>query len=178
MFPQLYLESHKRSHRNAVTTASNKRKGVSTRSKSLVWWRTQCKNNQGSPAVRGRLHVVPVHLSSHSLSCFSLFLIAFSPPSFSIQNPKRNSTLWARLRKCLCCCCKGCVFVCVENLSCNEPLSSHSTLLLCLSLTRGILHLCPTVPPFSLHHFLVITSSFPPSPVSVCILLFLCLPLS
>ncbi|XP_047194585.1 LOW QUALITY PROTEIN: zinc finger protein 800b [Hippoglossus stenolepis] len=34
---KLYLESHKRSHRNAVTTASNKRKGVSTRSKSLVW---------------------------------------------------------------------------------------------------------------------------------------------
>ncbi|XP_055368126.1 zinc finger protein 800b isoform X2 [Betta splendens] len=34
---KLYLESHKRSHRNAVTTAASRRKGVSTRSKSLVW---------------------------------------------------------------------------------------------------------------------------------------------
>ncbi|XP_041833853.1 zinc finger protein 800b [Melanotaenia boesemani] len=34
---KLYLESHKRSHRNAATTAANRRKGVSTRSKSLVW---------------------------------------------------------------------------------------------------------------------------------------------
>ncbi|XP_039648364.1 zinc finger protein 800b [Perca fluviatilis] len=34
---KLYLESHKRSHRNAVTAAASKRKGVSTRSKSLVW---------------------------------------------------------------------------------------------------------------------------------------------
>uniref|UniRef100_A0A3Q3E288 Zinc finger protein 800a n=1 Tax=Labrus bergylta TaxID=56723 RepID=A0A3Q3E288_9LABR len=32
-----YLESHKRSHRNAATAAANRRKGVSTRSKSLVW---------------------------------------------------------------------------------------------------------------------------------------------
>lgn len=43
-FWQLYLESHKRSHRNAVTTAASRRKGVSTRSKSLVWWKAQCKN--------------------------------------------------------------------------------------------------------------------------------------
>ncbi|XP_067437454.1 zinc finger protein 800b isoform X2 [Thunnus thynnus] len=34
---KLYLESHKRSHRNAATAAANRRKGVSTRSKSLVW---------------------------------------------------------------------------------------------------------------------------------------------
>ncbi|AWO98018.1 putative zinc finger protein 800 [Scophthalmus maximus] len=34
---KLYLESHKRSHRNAATAAASKRKGVSTRSKSLVW---------------------------------------------------------------------------------------------------------------------------------------------
>lgn len=34
---QLYLESHKRSHRNAATAAASRRKGVSTRSKSLVW---------------------------------------------------------------------------------------------------------------------------------------------
>ncbi|XP_061617464.1 zinc finger protein 800b [Phyllopteryx taeniolatus] len=34
---KLYLESHKRSHRNAVTAAASRRKGVSTRSKSLVW---------------------------------------------------------------------------------------------------------------------------------------------
>ncbi|KAF3705066.1 Zinc finger protein 800 [Channa argus] len=34
---KLYLESHKRSHRNAVTPAASRRKGVSTRSKSLVW---------------------------------------------------------------------------------------------------------------------------------------------
>ncbi|XP_058481115.1 zinc finger protein 800b isoform X1 [Solea solea] len=34
---KLYLESHKRSHRNATTAAANKRKGVSTRSKSLIW---------------------------------------------------------------------------------------------------------------------------------------------
>ncbi|XP_030296391.1 zinc finger protein 800b isoform X1 [Sparus aurata] len=34
---KLYLESHKRSHRNAVTSAANRRKGVSTRSKSLAW---------------------------------------------------------------------------------------------------------------------------------------------
>ncbi|TNN40337.1 Zinc finger protein 800 [Liparis tanakae] len=33
----LYLESHKRSHRNAATAAASRRKGVSTRSKSLVW---------------------------------------------------------------------------------------------------------------------------------------------
>ncbi|XP_051912082.1 zinc finger protein 800b [Hippocampus zosterae] len=34
---KLYLESHKRSHRNAATAAASRRKGVSTRSKSLVW---------------------------------------------------------------------------------------------------------------------------------------------
>ncbi|XP_039891124.1 zinc finger protein 800b isoform X2 [Simochromis diagramma] len=34
---KLYLESHKRSHRNATTAAASRRKGVSTRSKSLVW---------------------------------------------------------------------------------------------------------------------------------------------
>uniref|UniRef100_A0A3Q0S9S0 Zinc finger protein 800a n=1 Tax=Amphilophus citrinellus TaxID=61819 RepID=A0A3Q0S9S0_AMPCI len=34
---KLYLESHKRSHRNASTAAGSRRKGVSTRSKSLVW---------------------------------------------------------------------------------------------------------------------------------------------
>ncbi|KAM3587597.1 uncharacterized protein V6R79_009812 [Siganus canaliculatus] len=34
---KLYLESHKRSHRNAATAASSRRKGVSTRSKSLAW---------------------------------------------------------------------------------------------------------------------------------------------
>ncbi|XP_061662659.1 zinc finger protein 800b [Syngnathoides biaculeatus] len=34
---KLYLESHKRSHRNAVTAAASRGKGVSTRSKSLVW---------------------------------------------------------------------------------------------------------------------------------------------
>ncbi|XP_061125025.1 zinc finger protein 800b [Syngnathus typhle] len=34
---KLYLESHKRSHRNAATAAGSRRKGVSTRSKSLVW---------------------------------------------------------------------------------------------------------------------------------------------
>nr|XP_046235695.1 zinc finger protein 800b isoform X2 [Scatophagus argus] len=34
---KLYLESHKRSHRNAATAAANRRKGVSTRSKSLAW---------------------------------------------------------------------------------------------------------------------------------------------
>ncbi|XP_037552210.1 zinc finger protein 800b [Nematolebias whitei] len=34
---KLYLETHKRSHRNAVTAAASRRKGVSTRSKSLVW---------------------------------------------------------------------------------------------------------------------------------------------
>ncbi|XP_038594676.1 zinc finger protein 800b isoform X1 [Micropterus salmoides] len=34
---KLYLESHKRSHRNAATAAANRRKGVNTRSKSLVW---------------------------------------------------------------------------------------------------------------------------------------------
>ncbi|XP_026182353.1 zinc finger protein 800b isoform X2 [Mastacembelus armatus] len=34
---KLYLESHKRSHRNAVTAAASRRKGVSTRSKSLAW---------------------------------------------------------------------------------------------------------------------------------------------
>lgn len=38
-FHQLYLESHKRSHRNAATAAASRRKGVSTRSKSLVWWK-------------------------------------------------------------------------------------------------------------------------------------------
>uniref|UniRef100_A0A3Q3VVL1 C2H2-type domain-containing protein n=1 Tax=Mola mola TaxID=94237 RepID=A0A3Q3VVL1_MOLML len=34
---KLYLESHKRSHRNAATVAASRRKGVSTRSKSLAW---------------------------------------------------------------------------------------------------------------------------------------------
>ncbi|XP_028307346.1 zinc finger protein 800b isoform X2 [Gouania willdenowi] len=34
---KLYLESHKRSHRNAPTTTASRRKGVNTRSKSLVW---------------------------------------------------------------------------------------------------------------------------------------------
>ncbi|XP_077565424.1 zinc finger protein 800b [Stigmatopora nigra] len=34
---KLYLESHKRSHRNAATVAGSRRKGVSTRSKSMVW---------------------------------------------------------------------------------------------------------------------------------------------
>ncbi|XP_040002992.1 zinc finger protein 800b isoform X2 [Xiphias gladius] len=34
---KLYLESHKRSHRNAATAAASRRKGVSTRSKSLLW---------------------------------------------------------------------------------------------------------------------------------------------
>ncbi|XP_038128214.1 zinc finger protein 800a isoform X1 [Cyprinodon tularosa] len=34
---KLYLESHKRSHRNASVGAASRRKGVSTRSKSLVW---------------------------------------------------------------------------------------------------------------------------------------------
>ena len=37
---KLYLESHKRSHRNAasaVATPENRRKGVSTRSKALLW---------------------------------------------------------------------------------------------------------------------------------------------
>uniref|UniRef100_UPI0037E8BF65 zinc finger protein 800b isoform X2 n=1 Tax=Semicossyphus pulcher TaxID=241346 RepID=UPI0037E8BF65 len=34
---KVYLESHKRSHRNAATAAASRRKGVSTRSKSLVW---------------------------------------------------------------------------------------------------------------------------------------------
>ncbi|KAM4712113.1 zinc finger protein 800b [Anableps anableps] len=34
---KLYLESHKRSHRNATVGAASRRKGVSTRSKSLVW---------------------------------------------------------------------------------------------------------------------------------------------
>nr|XP_061809503.1 zinc finger protein 800-like [Nerophis lumbriciformis] len=34
---KLYLESHKRSHRNAATAAGSRRKGVSTRSKSMVW---------------------------------------------------------------------------------------------------------------------------------------------
>ncbi|XP_070847850.1 zinc finger protein 800b isoform X2 [Chaetodon trifascialis] len=34
---KLYLESHKRSHRNAASAAANRRKGVSTRSKSLAW---------------------------------------------------------------------------------------------------------------------------------------------
>ncbi|XP_003972951.2 zinc finger protein 800b [Takifugu rubripes] len=34
---KLYLESHKRSHRNAPTAAANRRKGVSTRSKSMAW---------------------------------------------------------------------------------------------------------------------------------------------
>ncbi|XP_051248993.1 zinc finger protein 800b isoform X1 [Dicentrarchus labrax] len=34
---KLYLESHKRSHRNAATAGANRRKGVSTRSKSLAW---------------------------------------------------------------------------------------------------------------------------------------------
>ncbi|KAM9334887.1 LOW QUALITY PROTEIN: zinc finger protein 800b [Symphorus nematophorus] len=34
---KLYLESHKRSHRNAATAAASRRKGVSTRSKSLAW---------------------------------------------------------------------------------------------------------------------------------------------
>ncbi|KAM9705415.1 zinc finger protein 800b isoform 1-T1 [Menidia menidia] len=34
---KLYLESHKRSHRNAAAAAAGRRKGVSTRSKSLVW---------------------------------------------------------------------------------------------------------------------------------------------
>uniref|UniRef100_H3DMB6 Zinc finger protein 800a n=1 Tax=Tetraodon nigroviridis TaxID=99883 RepID=H3DMB6_TETNG len=33
---KLYLESHKRSHRNAPTAAANRRKGVSTRSKTLA----------------------------------------------------------------------------------------------------------------------------------------------
>uniref|UniRef100_A0A8C8E072 Zinc finger protein 800 n=1 Tax=Oryzias sinensis TaxID=183150 RepID=A0A8C8E072_9TELE len=34
---KLYLESHKRSHRNAAVAAASRRKGVSTRSKSLMW---------------------------------------------------------------------------------------------------------------------------------------------
>ncbi|XP_043964134.1 zinc finger protein 800b [Gambusia affinis] len=34
---KLYLESHKRSHRNATVGAVSRRKGVSTRSKSLLW---------------------------------------------------------------------------------------------------------------------------------------------
>ncbi|MEQ2278039.1 hypothetical protein XENORESO_011572, partial [Xenotaenia resolanae] len=34
---KLYLESHKRSHRNATVGTASRRKGVSTRSKSLVW---------------------------------------------------------------------------------------------------------------------------------------------
>ncbi|XP_034019764.1 zinc finger protein 800b isoform X2 [Thalassophryne amazonica] len=34
---KLYLESHKRSHRNAAAAAASRRKGVSTRSKSLIW---------------------------------------------------------------------------------------------------------------------------------------------
>ncbi|XP_074554502.1 zinc finger protein 800b isoform X2 [Halichoeres trimaculatus] len=34
---KLYLETHKRSHRNAATAAASRRKGVSTRSRSLVW---------------------------------------------------------------------------------------------------------------------------------------------
>lgn len=34
---KLYLESHKRSHRNAATAAASRRKGVSTRSRSLIW---------------------------------------------------------------------------------------------------------------------------------------------
>ncbi|XP_030006387.1 zinc finger protein 800b isoform X2 [Sphaeramia orbicularis] len=34
---KLYLESHKRSHRNAAAAAANRRKGVNTRSKTLLW---------------------------------------------------------------------------------------------------------------------------------------------
>lgn len=90
-FCQLYLESHKRSHRNAATAAASRRKGVSTRSKSLVWWKTQRKNKEGLPALQGLCLVIAVCLSSHCL----LFLFF---------------RLWAALNFFLSCFLSRCVF--------------------------------------------------------------------